>query len=380
VKASRRLRVAVLTGVTVLAAAGVTWVLAPAANAAVTGSAYVWANDPTSSSYTPNTLYQYNSTGSWNTVSRQGTGQYTINLPGLGASRGTVLVTAYGSTSNYCKVVRWSPNQFTPTLQQVFVNCFTASGAPADSQYTMSYTNRLGPVHAWVWANDPTATSYTPNTNYQANSTGALNTITRGGVGQYVVHVPVSARDGAFGHAMSTAYGSGAERCSVPQTVGTGPADPEGSLLVDVYCFTPAGAPVDTKFTMTFVRTGNVIGGSVSNGGTDGFPSLYAHVFARNLGETTRSGAEGDSWYVSDGGTLRVDHLGTGVYAVHSTMDSQLGHGTVHVASMAVQTDFYCKVGFWTPGFGIEVLCFATNGSPLDADFYVDFVGGFLIA
>ncbi len=375
-RTSRRVGVAVLAGAVVLTAAAVTGLAVPAANAAVIGSAYVWANDSTSSSYTPSAPYQYNSTGGTNTATRQGTGQYTVNLPGLGGSNGTVLVTAYGSTSSYCKVVRWARNAFASSIMQVFVNCFTADGVPADSQYTMSYTNRLGLVHAWAWADDPTSARYTPNPNYQANSTGTANYITHNDVGVYTVHVPVSDTQTFFGHAEATAYGSGAERCGVPQTVWS--FEPE--IFVQVNCFTPAGAPVDTKFTVTFVRTGNVIGQLPSNGDTDGFPSLYAHVFARNLGLTMNSGAEGDSWYVSDGGTLRVDRVGTGSYAVHSTMDSQLGFGNVEVSSMAVQTDRYCKVWFWNTSSGIQVLCFDANGSPLDADFFISFVGRFLIA
>ena len=62
-------------------------------------------------------------------------------------------------------------------------------------------------------ADAPTAASYTPNLTYQFNSTGAVNTITRSGVGVYTVHFP--GLDGNGGTALVTAYGGGNESCKV---------------------------------------------------------------------------------------------------------------------------------------------------------------------
>src|SRR5262245_49816001 len=59
-------------------------------NAATTGWAYLWANQPGPASYTPDLRYQYNSTGAANTVTTVGVGQYRVFLPNLGANAGTV--------------------------------------------------------------------------------------------------------------------------------------------------------------------------------------------------------------------------------------------------------------------------------------------------
>src|SRR4029079_10278762 len=71
---------------------------------------YVWADQPTSPSYVPSSFYQFNSKGFTNSITRFGIGAYSVRLPGLGASAGTVKVTTYGPVSTRCKVVNWGPS------------------------------------------------------------------------------------------------------------------------------------------------------------------------------------------------------------------------------------------------------------------------------
>jgi hypothetical protein len=77
----------------------------PSAQAQSFGWAYLLADQPTSSSYTPPLAYQFNSSGATNTVVRTGVGAYTATLPFLAAYTGHVQVTAYGTGSERCKVV-----------------------------------------------------------------------------------------------------------------------------------------------------------------------------------------------------------------------------------------------------------------------------------
>ena len=67
---------------------------------------YVWANSPTSASYTPSTFYSYNRAGGAITITRQSEGTYTVRFAGLSAALGTkstVHVTGYLSENSYCK-------------------------------------------------------------------------------------------------------------------------------------------------------------------------------------------------------------------------------------------------------------------------------------
>jgi hypothetical protein len=77
--------------------------------------AYAWANDATSASYTPNSLYSFNSAGGAITAARTGDGQYTMTFAGQGTgtqgagnvSGGNVQVTAYDA-GQQCQAVLWS--------------------------------------------------------------------------------------------------------------------------------------------------------------------------------------------------------------------------------------------------------------------------------
>lgn len=96
--------------------------------------AYVFANQPTSASYTPALAYQHNSAGYSNTVQRLGVGDYVIRMPGMPLEHGIVHVTAYGSSPDYCKVYNWYPGD------GVYVRCFTTAGSPADTQFNAAFS------------------------------------------------------------------------------------------------------------------------------------------------------------------------------------------------------------------------------------------------
>ena len=95
--------------------------------------AYVWADQPSSASYTPSLPYQFNSTGAINTITRLGTGYYSVNFPYQSLGYGDVQVTAYGSGSEFCKVVYWTPND------GVRVSCFDSTGTPKDTNYDVTF-------------------------------------------------------------------------------------------------------------------------------------------------------------------------------------------------------------------------------------------------
>jgi hypothetical protein len=213
---------------------------------------FAWADQPTTASYTPSLTYQFNSTGATNTITRSAVGNYTVIMPGLGAvPAGHVKVTAYGAgDSNACKVASWLENAGARTIN---VLCFNAAGSPVDTYYTVTYVHDLGilgvtgAAAAYVWAHDPTSASYTPSLTYQFNSTGAANTITRSGTGNYTLHLPGLAVDN--GHVQVTAYGYGSARCKVGYWFASG-----NELLVNVQCSDPAGSPVDTLYAASYTR------------------------------------------------------------------------------------------------------------------------------
>jgi hypothetical protein len=340
---------------------------AHAAPSGARGSAFVWANQPSSPSYTPSATYQWNSRHTFaavNTVTRSGVGRYTVRLPDLAAASGTVHVTAYGASTHHCKVANWFPSG---TAQLINVRCFTRTGALVDTFYTLSYTNPGG--FPWdlgyVWANQPTSGSYVPSPSYQANSSGATNRIDRLGVGAYRVRLPNLGR--AAGHVQVTAYGTGPERCKVGSW---GPVGAEQNIRVRCYGLT--GSPVDTRFTLTYVRNGNILGASPLCCHPDGHPTAYAWANQ----PTAASYTPAPAYQFADFGQSTISRLGVGSYAVHPPRS--LSNGNVQITAYG-DGSAQCKVSSWTSASGIRVLCFTTAGRPVDTFYDVSFVGPFII-
>jgi hypothetical protein len=219
---------------------------------------YVWADQPTASLYTPSPTYQWNSTGGLNTVSRWGVGSYTVSFPGQSFTGGTVEVTAYGTGNEYCKVEGWFPSG----SQNVNVRCFTATGVAADTRFTAKFTrdatNNTG-TFAYAWADQPTASNYTPSLTYQKASvafqcggtqTRGPVTIARLSTGRYrVTFVGVPVANYAGSNVKVTGYGSDSDSCRV---LSWAPGD---SATAEVQCFTASGAPVDAFYTISLATT-----------------------------------------------------------------------------------------------------------------------------
>ena len=215
--------------------------------AATSGLGYAWANNPTSASYTPNAAYAYNGSGGSVSITRSGTGVYAVTFAGLSSGAGgDVQVTAYGTGNEECKVQSWGAGgSFTAS-----VRCYTAGGTPKDTLYTVlvnqpqTTTKGIG----YVWANNATSASYTPNTFYAYNGSDGNVTITRSGVGAYAVKF--AGLTGGGGHVQVTAYGGSNESCKVVNW--SSGAD----FNVNIRCFSAAGALVDTRYTVMVALVG----------------------------------------------------------------------------------------------------------------------------
>ncbi|HEY1368425.1 MAG TPA: hypothetical protein VGF23_14985 [Gaiellaceae bacterium] len=309
---------------------------------------YVWANSPASPSYTPSTTYQRNSTGALNTITRSGVGAYLVKFSNLGIYYGgTVNVTAYGSGSETCKVLSWGP---VLADMNVGVRCFDAAGNPVDAMFTASFTRPVSSASfGYVWA-------YTGNGvlggSYQFNSTGAANSITNPSVGSYIVSLPNLGGPG--GAVKVTAYGGGNAHCKVGYWTWSGTTE-----NVNVLCQTPAGAPVNSMFTMTFHRTMGLLGVSTGLGWKVGYAWSGLGAYSYN----------------SSGGVNSISTSGVGAYQL--TMPGlATSRGHVQVSAYGGGTA-RCKVSSWGTSGANEVAnirCFDAAGAPVNAPYVVDFV------
>jgi hypothetical protein len=326
------------------------------------GHGYVWANDASAAigvPYVAATTYQSNSTGALNTVTRTGTGTYAVRFPNLGPS-GTVLVTAYtgfGSTAtNRCKVLGWGADG-TDTV--VSAQCFTAGGVPVDSMFTMTYTFPAPgmPRGGYVWndqSHAPLGRWVTPSRTYQASSTERTITVRRLATGRYEVRMPGHGHPlkQDLGQMLVVAYGSvghPAAWCDMQGDVST-PSDG----LYRVSCWTPAAAPVNTQFVMTYVKNGNILF-------APGREFANVNLVCTEDGVREPCQTSGSTEDSNPAAGVTVSRAGPGEYAVHAPVD--LFGGTVQVTGWfggVTPGDEHrgrCHVHFWNGSDGIRVKC-----------------------
>ena len=103
-------------------------------------------------------------------------------------------------------------------------------------------------TNAWVWADSPSVASYTPNGSYAYNPTGGATSITRSSIGVYSVRFSnLVSIAGTGGNVQVTPYGVGTSNCRV-LSWNTSASD----LIINVGCYTTAGAPVDSMYTVLY--------------------------------------------------------------------------------------------------------------------------------
>jgi hypothetical protein len=217
--------------------------------------AYLWADQQASASYCPSSTYSWSSTDGENCITRSGPGDYLVDLPGLGASGGTVQVTAYGSGGEHCKVQSWAD---LGADERVHVRCFSAAGAAADSRFTLHYfADEEVSAHdygAYAWANDSTSASYTPSLAYSYGSScqDELAAIEGGKVdatpGRYFLRYDTLSATQSAAH--STAYGSSSSYCKVE-----GWSAASGGAEVRTRCFASDGTPQDNRYVGTYATS-----------------------------------------------------------------------------------------------------------------------------
>jgi hypothetical protein len=308
---------------------------------------YVWANDPTSASYTPLASRAYNWTGGPIRITRPAgtTGRYVVTFTGLSAALGaksTVKATGYGGGNSYCKPVTGYL-----VSDKVEVRCYKgATGTPVNSRFTL-VVSRAEADRAFAYAHQPTSAEYSPDPRGSWNPTGSIK-VKRTGVGRYeVVFTNLRSQMSTnFGHAQVNAVGSGKAHCAVNDWGGLS----DWSVYVD--CLTPAGAPVDSKFAVLFLLPNEHL----------------AYALGDQPSAASYSPQASYSWNPAGGG-VTITRSAVGKYTIWWVgVDAKiLGAGNVQVGDAG---NAQCKVtnqGAETA----QVQCFAPNGTLVDGGYTV---------
>ena len=302
-------------------------------------AAYVWANDPTSASYTPSTGYSYNSSGGGITIARSGTGTYAVTFANLAVSSGDVQVSAY-SSSAHCNVTSWGGST-------VDVACYDHTGAAVDSMYTVAVVlndvNTVASYAAYAWANDPTSASYTPSTGYSYNSAGGAITATRSSTGSYTM---------TFG---SLSLGSGDVQVSAYNSNANCNIGSWGGSTVYVKCWDHNGAAVDSDYTVSVILNSVASPAKVVG---------YAWASSPSSASYTPSTLYS---FNSSGQGITATRSGTGTYAMTFT-GLAFSSGDVKVSAYSSST--HCNVSSWGGGVAY-VKCYDASNTLTDAYYTV---------
>lgn len=215
------------------------------------------------------TVASFNSAGGTNTVTILGTGLFQVTFPGLGNGlNSNVQVNAYNTNGHphICTSQGWGSSNSVDVI--AYVGCFDFSGNPYSADFSIFYQARHAAPGGWLgflWADQPTAASYTPNTNWNYNNRGTLNTVTRSGTGVYTATFP-NLRGG--GNPQVTAYSSGgaAAHCEISSWTARG-----ATTEVGVLCFDGHGNPADEYYSLSYNRSA-----LESEGATNG---VYGYAF-----------------------------------------------------------------------------------------------------
>ncbi|MCC8247733.1 hypothetical protein [Saccharothrix luteola] len=211
------------------------------AGSASTGRGFVFDDQPTAPTFTPDWRHGVNA----GAVTRTGVGRYTADFPG--SAGGAVEVTAVGPALRHCAVTGRRG-------QLADLACTAPDGSPADTAFTAAFTvdhNLLDdprkPVGDYLVIGDSPSSS-APVITAKWASGNAPTTLERLSTGKYKAHF-------TNGYIRSTvhvtAHGHG-NHCAVMQLNDYSRADDSHFWIA---CFDAAGALVNTGFTLIYTST-----------------------------------------------------------------------------------------------------------------------------
>lgn len=320
-------------------------VTAPPPSAALI--AYALADQPASASYTPDPAAQFNGQGGQITVTRSGTGQYTVTIPGFGGGAGDSripFVNAFGATGAVCLPISWTMIGVADAT--VRVDCSTPTGALTDSKFTIFAAGQGAFPGRFAFANSgplPGGSTLTLGSASAWSASGNPPQLTREGVGRFLLNLRLPTTVTLDVPVVQPANATTA-RCSVSSW----------GAAQDIVCY-PVGSAVmaDAQFSGMYVGEGR--------------PGKRFGAYHPGLASVSRNSA---------GGTNSVASLGGGVYRVTFGNLGRTAGGTetVLVTAHALFSATACNPSAWSTvgnNLVVDVACFDGAGAGTSIDFVV---------
>jgi hypothetical protein len=227
---------------------------------------------------------------------------------------------------------------------------------------TVGDDQRLG----YALANQPsTGAPYDPDANYRYNSSGGAVEVARPAAGVYAVRFAGLGRQpGQRDNVQVTGYGgAGGTFCKLAGWQSAG-----SDLTADVRCFTPAGIPADSRFTI-------LVSGARVYLPTSRLGFVLSPDFAGAL-TAVRLDTSGTTRNNSSGSAVYIGHNAVGDYSLQfpgleRVSGPRQGPETVQVTAVGAGPERCYLAADDPPGAGLNVKCTTTGGAPADSRFSV---------
>ncbi|MCA8952275.1 MAG: hypothetical protein KDE27_22380 [Planctomycetes bacterium] len=319
--------------------------------------------------FTPSASWQYSSSGSTIFVTRDPAvnNRFTVHVPNLSTTSGGVVHATAHNGNHTAVVTNWG---FTSGELRATIELHTPLGGPADNKnFSFSFQMEGDPnAHqAHMWANQPTAASYTPSANYLWNGNRADPTITRSSTGVYQVRLPGLANTGnEFGNVQLTGWGSSLVRANCAGWTNSG-----SDLLVDVRCQGPGGTLTDAAFVFSYNETDVEIDPAEGSGS-----HLLANLATEPLYQplATYAYSNGRNGPV---GQETIERLGVGRYRVNLPNVVGFASSNAQVTTYGFSTNYATLRQWGNDGCGgsdVLVDTYDRFGAPIDTRFMLRYV------
>ncbi|MEP2024455.1 PKD domain-containing protein [Reichenbachiella sp.] len=260
---------------------------------------FAWCGNPTTSSYTANSGYSFNSEGGSITISRSTTGSYAVTFGGMAMSNSHVQESLYGTSEGAVRVLSWG-NSGADLVANV--RTFDNAANLADRSFTIFVTGE-GFEGAYLYADQESSGGYTPDTSKSYNSSGGSPTISSPSVGTYTVTIPDVGDN--LGNVQVTASNAVSAIAKINSWYVS-----NGDLKVEVRTYhSGTGDLKDAKFNLLFTKSLTNMTGAYCWADLETAGSAYTPLRTGN----------------SSGGGITSQKVSTGMYEV--TIKQQAGSG-----------------------------------------------------
>lgn len=300
------------------------------------------------------------------TVSRHGTGSYTVSVANA-SSPGLPVVTAVNNAGVHCQL-SWYYQDDDGTTEIIEVACYTGATL-TDSEFTLAFFTSTPPdgggtgAYGYVHDDRPDMADHTPARSY--NSTGgAVKIYHTAGTSIWTVRFFGQAFNNTAGNVQVSAVGTTPMRCAVYQWY---PVPEVRAVDAQVRCDRLANPGYTPQWTLAYTHDRSIVGGTSGFYGylqaNDPAAPAYTPMLPRNRAPETY--------------THTVSRSGPGQYQaqIYGPLKELVA---VHV-SVNGNTDSFCNLRNWTvtpnaqPAARVNLTCYNANGVPADNWFSLNY-------